>query len=419
MRLATLMPASEFQRELTRERIRSTRRSYPFCVLYLSLHASGDAKRQRKWRRQVTAILNRYTRLTDYKAHLRRDEFAVLFTDTPEMGGRSATDRLIGMLSDRNIRADVRLSVCDADGFGNPPGDAPEDTDGSDDRSDHLLSRRRADSPILAEPTFLESASMHPDGDESLQACHGGVATAVTAQSVAPTGVTIQPRGVTAGLAVGHGHVEFDAAPWGDRQKSLGSFLKRSVDVVGAGTGLLLCSPLLAGAMLAIRLSDGGSPVFRQVREGRGGRPFTIYKLRTMVVDAEKRQAELRELSHRDGPAFKISRDPRVTPIGHWLRKTCLDELPQLYNVLWGDMSLVGPRPLPWHESRACSRWQRRRLDVRPGLTCYWQINKARAETFDDWMRLDLKYLRKRCFTEDLKLILMTFTVPLTGRGSD
>lgn len=171
--------------------------------------------------------------------------------------------------------------------------------------------------------------------------------------------------------------------------------------------------------MLLIRLGDGKSALFKQTREGRFGRPFTIYKLRTMQIDAEQNQLQLRALSHRDGPAFKISHDPRVTKVGQFLRQTCLDELPQLFNVLRGDMSLVGPRPLPWHESRACNSWHRRRLEVRPGMTCYWQINKSAAPTFDDWMRLDLQYLNRAGFFEDLRLIALTVTVPVSGRGSE
>jgi lipopolysaccharide/colanic/teichoic acid biosynthesis glycosyltransferase len=194
---------------------------------------------------------------------------------------------------------------------------------------------------------------------------------------------------------------------------------KRGIDILGAGLGLLVTSPVILLSMIAIRRYDSGPALYRQTREGIHGKPFTIYKLRTMVTNAENLQAGLRELSHRDGPAFKIAHDPRVTPIGRLLRKTCIDELPQLLNVLRGEMSLVGPRPLPWHESRACQHWQRRRLDVRPGLTCDWQINKARIDTFDEWMRLDLRYIDEMGLFRDLRLIAQTLTVPLSGRGSD
>lgn len=194
--------------------------------------------------------------------------------------------------------------------------------------------------------------------------------------------------------------------------------LKRLVDVAGAAAGLLFGGPILLAAMAAVKLTSPGPVLFRQTREGHLGRPFTIYKLRTMIVNAERRQSELREQNHRDGPAFKIAHDPRLTRVGYFLRSTCLDELPQLYNVLRGDMSLVGPRPLPWTESRACRPWHRRRLDVRPGLTCHWQVNKQAAKDFDDWMRMDLRYVNHQGLWSDLNLIARTITVPVLGRGS-
>jgi lipopolysaccharide/colanic/teichoic acid biosynthesis glycosyltransferase len=195
--------------------------------------------------------------------------------------------------------------------------------------------------------------------------------------------------------------------------------VKRTVDTVGASVGLVLLSPLLAATAVAVKLTSRGPAFYKQTREGMGGRPFTIYKIRTMEMDAESRQTELRHHSHRDGPAFKIKDDPRVTRVGQFLRSTCIDELPQLINVIKGDMSLVGPRPLPWHESRACSHWHRRRLDVPPGLTCYWQVDKASAETFDDWMRMDLRYVDRHGLWRDLRLIAKTLLVPFAGRGSN
>jgi lipopolysaccharide/colanic/teichoic acid biosynthesis glycosyltransferase len=195
--------------------------------------------------------------------------------------------------------------------------------------------------------------------------------------------------------------------------------VKRMIDIVGASAGLVVTSPIIVAAMVAIKWGDAGPPMYKQTREGYRGQPFTIYKLRTMVVNAEHSQSDLRAHSHRDGPAFKIARDPRVTRVGHFLRKTCIDELPQLWNVIRGEMSLVGPRPLPWHESRACERWHRRRLDVRPGLTCDWQIDKTQADSFDDWMRMDLRYIDHFSLLRDLRLIAKTIKVPLTGRGSE
>lgn len=191
---------------------------------------------------------------------------------------------------------------------------------------------------------------------------------------------------------------------------------KRAVDVLGSTAGLCLSSPLLVFLALLVKLSSRGPVLFCQRRTGFLGVPFTIYKLRTMVVNAEDLKAGLQEDNERDGPAFKMRQDPRITPIGRFLRATGLDELPQLFNVLRGDMSLVGPRPLPVEEAAQCLAWQKRREEVKPGLTCFWQLAKSRNVSFADWMRLDLKYARKTSFLLDAKLILKTLSSVLLGR---
>lgn len=195
-------------------------------------------------------------------------------------------------------------------------------------------------------------------------------------------------------------------------------FWKRCLDVLGASVGLILAAPVLLLAALAIKLTSPGPALFTQKRRGLGGRDFTIYKLRTMRVDAESLKAALRAQSEQDGPAFKMKRDPRVTPVGRYLRKACIDELPQLWNVLIGDMSLVGPRPLPCDEADNCAGWQQRRLHVTPGLTCTWQILGGLRVPFPDWMRMDLRYARKRRLWVDLKLILQTIVAAVTHRAS-
>ncbi len=193
---------------------------------------------------------------------------------------------------------------------------------------------------------------------------------------------------------------------------------KRAVDVLGAGLALVLLSPLFLVAAAAVRLSSPGPVLFRQRRSGLGGRPFLMVKFRTMYVDAEARRAELMHLNEQDGPAFKIKNDPRVTAVGRFLRKTSLDELPQLWNVLAGDMSLVGPRPLPCGETDGCEQWQRRRLDVTPGITCIWQVWGRSAVSFDDWVRMDVQYIQSRSLQQDLKLLLMTVPAVLMRKGA-
>jgi len=192
---------------------------------------------------------------------------------------------------------------------------------------------------------------------------------------------------------------------------------KRALDVCGGVVGLLASSPILVVAGLSIKLSSPGSIFFSQEREGHGGRRFTIWKLRTMRVDAEALHHQLLEHSHQDGPAFKMRSDPRTTLVGKFLRWSSIDELPQFWNVLKGDMSLVGPRPLPTRESIACQPWQRQRLAGMPGMTCTWQVNGRGKVEFDEWIRMDLRYLKKSSLLEDLKLIGVTLPSLVFHKG--
>jgi len=194
-------------------------------------------------------------------------------------------------------------------------------------------------------------------------------------------------------------------------------FLKRAMDVVGASLGLLGAAPLLAVVAVLIKATSPGPVMFSQQREGHGGRRFRMYKLRTMRADAHAYQSALRPFSVQDGPAFKMPDDPRTTVIGRFLRRTSLDELPQLWNVLRGEMSLVGPRPLPVEESLQCSAWQRQRLAVVPGLTCLWQVRGRSTVSFAEWMRMDIEYLRRRSLTYDCQLLLRTVPALLWAQG--
>lgn len=200
-----------------------------------------------------------------------------------------------------------------------------------------------------------------------------------------------------------------------DREKTLRSHrhywvLRRAQDIVFSLLALILLAPLALLISLAIVLdSPGDGAIFRQRRVGRDGKLFWLYKFRTMCPDAEKRLNELLKLNQMDGPVFKIKGDPRITRVGRFLRKTSLDELPQLLNVLRGDMSIVGPRPALPREVELYSDYQRQRLYVTPGLSCYWQITPHRNEmSFDEWVALDLKYIQERSFWVDWKIIFLT-----------
>lgn len=195
--------------------------------------------------------------------------------------------------------------------------------------------------------------------------------------------------------------------------------VKQVLDYAG-GVGLLvLGSPLFLLCALLIRLTSGGPVIFRQQRAGLNGRPFVMYKFRSMRPGAEDAQGELAARNEMDGPVFKLRDDPRVTPLGRFLRRHSLDELPQLWNVLRGEMSLVGPRPLPLDEvARFADTAQRRRLSVKPGLTCLWQIRgRNDIASFEDWVRLDLEYIDQWSLWLDLKILFATVPVALFGRG--
>ena len=194
--------------------------------------------------------------------------------------------------------------------------------------------------------------------------------------------------------------------------------VKRLVDVTIAAAALALASPLLALIALAVRVDSSGPSLFRQRRTGLNGREFTLLKFRTMVLGAEDRRQELERHNELDGPAFKMRQDPRVTSFGRFLRASSLDELPQLWNVLVGDMSLVGPRPLPTHELRRVERWQRRRQSMKPGLTCLWQISGRSDVGFEQWMRLDLLYIDTWSLKLDLAILLRTLPAVMMARGA-
>jgi exopolysaccharide biosynthesis polyprenyl glycosylphosphotransferase len=194
--------------------------------------------------------------------------------------------------------------------------------------------------------------------------------------------------------------------------------VKRCIDIVGAAAALVLTSPVIAASALAIRLNDGGPVLFRQIRCGQNGRTFTMFKLRTMCIDADEQKVELAHLNECDGPIFKCRNDPRITRVGRTLRKLSLDELPQLWNVLRGDMSLVGPRPPVPEEVDQYQTFERRRLSMRPGITCIWQVSGRSNIGFDQWVRLDVEYIDSWSLGLDLRILLKTIPAVLRGDGA-
>lgn len=197
-------------------------------------------------------------------------------------------------------------------------------------------------------------------------------------------------------------------------------FVKRAFDIVFSAAVLVVFCWLFAIIAIIIKVDDPKGPVFfRQERVGKDGKTFQMFKFRSMCVDAEEHLAELKELNEKTGPVFKIAEDPRITRVGKWLRKLSLDELPQFVNVLHSDMSIVGPRPALPSEVENYSDYQRQRLLVKPGITCYWQTRRNRDTiTFNEWVDLDLLYIKKCSAWSDVKLIIQTVGVVLTAQGN-
>jgi len=195
-------------------------------------------------------------------------------------------------------------------------------------------------------------------------------------------------------------------------------FMKRSIDILLSGLGLLILTPLYSIAALLIKLSSRGPVLFKQKRIGLNGREFIFYKFRTMYDGSEKRRTELEALNEMDGPVFKIKKDPRITPVGRILRKFSIDELPQFLNVFLGHMSIVGPRPPLPDEVRQYQCWHRRRLSMRPGISCLWQISGRNNIDFENWMKLDLQYLDNWSLWLDFKILIKTIPAVVFGSGA-
>ena len=188
-------------------------------------------------------------------------------------------------------------------------------------------------------------------------------------------------------------------------------FCKRGIDILGAGSGLVLLIPVIAVVACAVKFTSKGPIFFSQKRVGKNGVLFDIYKFRSMVVNAEELKEKLAHQNEMSGPMFKMKDDPRVTKVGKFIRKTSLDELPQLWNVLKGDMSLVGPRPSLPKEVAQFEKWMYKRLCVKPGLTCFWQVSGRNNIGFDEWVEMDIVYIKTRNLWLDIKLIFKTVGV--------
>ena len=359
-----LHSADRMQGLLQRERMRSDRGNSTFALLTLTYsHPLRTSELQ-----VLSEVLTTRIRATDDAGILADDRVGIILPETPVEGAWKLANDLMVLLPQP-----LRNAACDV--FTYPNSDDP--FDGIEEES------------TVAEPSVRESA-----------AAQNGARHAPAASTMAIRR-THQPARSMTTLFV--------------RPLPL---WKRAIDVAVSGAALVALSPLLLAVAAAIKLTSHGPIIFRQRRDTLGGRGFMIYKFRTMSVDAEARKAALREFSEQDGPAFKIANDPRVTRLGRFLRTTSIDELPQLVNVLVGDMTLVGPRAMDSRESSGCEPWQRRRLDVTAGITCIWQVRGRSSVSFAEWMRMDLRYIRTRSTANDIKLLVQTVPAVVIGRGA-
>jgi exopolysaccharide biosynthesis polyprenyl glycosylphosphotransferase len=217
-------------------------------------------------------------------------------------------------------------------------------------------------------------------------------------------------------------HTDLDGTPLLTIEKTFGRewqlFIKRSIDVIISGLGIVILSPLLLLVTILIKLTSPGPVFFSQERTGLSGRKFKMHKFRSMYKGAEKKLKELYGLNEMEGPVFKIKDDPRITPLGKFLRRTSIDELPQLFNVFLGRLSLVGPRPPLEKEVKEYRHWQRRRLSIRPGITCLWQAYHRDEKDFEKWAKSDLEYVDNWSLLLDFQIFMRTILTVITGKGA-
>ncbi len=346
--------AEEFDRLLQRERLRADRNGETFSLIRMS---ARNARHSVDLFPELIRVLHSRLRATDDVGKLKGDQLGVLLPDTPSAGAWTVVDHVVHLLP-----KDVLSPICEVYTY-------PSFGDDDEELEDRPVDGELGSLPAGEAEGTVDIASRETRRMESL--------------------FTI-------------------AMPaW-----------KRGLDLLGASLGLIVLSPFLALTAVAIKWTSHGPIFFKQLRRGQGGKAFVLYKFRSMVDGAEGMQRALRDRNEQDGPAFKIKGDPRITPLGDFMRRTGLDEFPQLWNVLKGDMTLVGPRPLPCHESDASETWQQRRLDAKPGLTCEWQSRGHTEVSFADWMRMDMRYLEEQRLSLDATLIAKTALMVLRCKAS-
>jgi lipopolysaccharide/colanic/teichoic acid biosynthesis glycosyltransferase len=388
-----VLSAPEFQRRLKKERLRADRARSSFALL--AMRPPDDEEPASAMAVLARRVVQR-VRFSDDVGLLGDGRLGVFLPDTPAAGAWQVAEDVLDTYAHHAARPQCEVYVYPFGPLWDD--DLPEEAD---------RQGREVEEPVLS------GASLHGSSLE------GAIVTGEPALNGSPlaTGRRHAPARASA-LNVVESKSATSVLPAERLLVARLPWWKRATDVLGAASACVVLSPLFILAALAIKLTSRGPVFFAQDRDGLGGRPFRMVKFRTMRVGADAHKHALRRHSEQDGPAFKMRNDPRLTWVGRLLRATSIDELPQLWNVLRGEMSLVGPRPLPCDESAACQRWQRRRLEVTPGLTCIWQVSGRNLVAFDEWMRMDLRYVDGRSLWLDFKLLLRTLPAVLSRKGA-
>jgi len=370
-----------FRDILERERARADRNEHPFSMVDFEV---GDSETDSNQVRNLAYVLTNRIRTVDEVGWLGNQRIGVLLPYTPATGARKLADDVCQKISVRSLPPKYTIHTY------------PSISRGPSDHSGHSGPFHIQDIPSKRKTTAspYSSASTKHTGRRS---------TDFTTQQ---PDANETPDGGE--LAEGLEPLFLRPLPvW-----------KHSMDIVGATVALILFSPIMVAAAIAIKLTSKGPVIFKQQRAGLGGRPFTFYKFRSMFGDAHKHKHALFHKNEQTGPVFKIKNDPRITIVGRFLRRTSIDELPQLWNVLEGDMSLVGPRPPTLDEVPHYETWQYKRLTLTPGITCIWQVSGRSEIGFEDWVRMDLRYTKARSLIHDIKILLRTILAVISQRGA-
>ncbi len=381
-----MLPEDEFRRLLERERARAERSRRSFVLVEFDTTLASVEEMAR-----VLDILKQRRRLTDDIGWVRKDAIGVVLPETDATGGSAYLADVHRRLREAGCTLPSRLYV-----FKGQTGKPSGPTTGPRPGETPSAFRRRAQ-----------------DRDDAEAAGEEGSATPSPSPSAFPPA---DPPAEEPGAEPGA-----NAVAQRDMMALFRQPLprwKRLGDLAGAIPLLVLVSPVMLLVAILVKATSRGPVIFRQWRAGPGGNPFVFYKFRTMIDGADAQKEALRAQNEVSGPVFKIRLDPRVTPLGRVLRRTSLDELPQLWNVIKGDMTLVGPRPPTLDEVPKYEAWHARRLDLTGGITGLWQVSGRSEISFEEWMRMDIRYSRTRSPLTDIRILLRTVRAVLSGRGA-